>query len=261
MRKVLLVDGAHLYMSILATNKWPDNVSFDRSRLLQGLLAFMATSSHALAPWRTYWIDAPPSEDRKHEVERLAEQPNVHVLLGTRNSKGTQKGVDARVMRVLNQIATWSVETEVHLVAGDNDYIPAVEDATSRGLRIILWSVEGTRSVTPALQYVVDEWHSIPSQPLESAFDPQHLVPAPRAGSDVLYQFAYDAGKRRRTFATPTEVLSWLADRPSIPTNHYGELGWDIGQYMGLEDKPYIFVSADDKILQEAYWRGHDEAD
>jgi hypothetical protein len=260
MRKVLLVDGAHLYMSARYLKGWPDNVAFDRTMLLRGLLTFVATSSHALSPWRTYWIDAPESEDRRHEVEVLADLPNVHVLLGTRNSKGTQKGVDARLMRVLNQIATWTVETEVHLVAGDNDYIPALEDATSRGLRVILWSVEGTSSVTPALRRVVDEWHTIALGPLEAAFNPGQLTPDPKAGSDTLFTFAYNAGRRRQAFASASDLAQWAAHRPHIPSTHYGELGWDVGHYLGLVDRPYIFDEQDNQVLQEAYWKGHDEA-
>lgn len=158
MKHVLLIDASHLYMGARELLNI-SNSDFDRGQLLALSRQYLEDSGIEL--WRIYWFDAPSAPDMAHKVTGLAEFDDVHVVLGSRNFRGTQKGVDANLIKTLMEIASWSGETIVHVVAGDDDFIPAMNLATSRGLHVRLWHLEGSKSVTAALRHSVDRTRSV----------------------------------------------------------------------------------------------------
>jgi hypothetical protein len=91
---------------------------------------------------RMYWYDA--ARDRVPTVEQrqIAALPHVKVRLGNLNSAGQQKGVDAQVRQDLEVLARHRAVSDVVLLAGDEDMVPAVEAAQAYGVRVHLWGVE-----------------------------------------------------------------------------------------------------------------------
>ena len=89
-----------------------------------------------------YWYDA--ARDRVPTVEQrqIAALPHVKVRLGNLNSAGQQKGVDAQLREDLEVLARHRAVTDVVLIAGDEDMVPAVEAAQAYGVRVHVWGVE-----------------------------------------------------------------------------------------------------------------------
>lgn len=91
---------------------------------------------------RVYWYDA--AHDRVPTVDQrvIAALPMVKLRLGNLNKQGQQKGVDAQIRADLDALARHGAVTDVVLLAGDEDLVPAVEAAQAYGVRIHLWGVE-----------------------------------------------------------------------------------------------------------------------
>jgi uncharacterized LabA/DUF88 family protein len=107
---------------------------------------------------RVYWFDG--ARDRVPTVEQrqIARQPSVKVRLGNVNSFGQQKGVDALIRSDLQDLAENKAITDVILLAGDEDMVPAVEAAQAHGVRVHLWGVEPAfgRNQAARLQWEAD---------------------------------------------------------------------------------------------------------
>ncbi|MET9023220.1 NYN domain-containing protein [Actinopolymorpha sp. NPDC004070] len=93
---------------------------------------------------RVYWYDA--AHDRVPTVDQrvIAALPVVKLRLGNLNKHGQQKGVDAQIRADLDALARHGAVTDVVLLAGDEDLVPAVEAAQAYGVRMHLWGVEPT---------------------------------------------------------------------------------------------------------------------
>ncbi len=91
---------------------------------------------------RFYWYDA--AHDRVPTVDQrlIAALPRVKLRLGNLNKQGQQKGVDAQIRADLDALARHGAVTDVVLLAGDEDLVPAVEAAQAYGVRIHLWGIE-----------------------------------------------------------------------------------------------------------------------
>jgi hypothetical protein len=101
-----------------------------------------------------YWYDA--ARDRVPTVEQrqIAALPHVKVRLGNLNSAGQQKGVDAQLRQDLEVLARHRAVTDVVLIAGDEDMVPAVEAAQAYGVRVHVWGVEPPYGVNQAERLV-----------------------------------------------------------------------------------------------------------
>lgn len=253
MKHVLLIDASHLYMGgreILGT----PNAEFDRSRLLS--LSRQHIEDSGIELWRIYWFDAPHTPDMAHRITGLAEFDDVHVVLGSRNFRGAQKGVDANLIRTLTEIANWPGDTVVHVIAGDDDFIPAMNLATSRGLHVRLWHLEGSRSVTAALRQSVDRTRSVPARVYADAFKSpaedvlnQHL-------DEALKGAPRDYGYNLGVTASSAQFAVWNSERPRIPRDHYRLVAAAIASHLGKDN--HIIESNQEAGIQQAFWEGFD---
>ena len=137
-RHAVLVDAGYLYASVgqlvLGTTSRRDF----RVAAEPLIIALIARAAQVVPGelLRMYWYDA--ARDRVPTVEQrqIAALPHVKVRLGNLNSAGQQKGVDAQVRQDLETLARHRAVSDVVLLAGDEDMVPAVEGAQAYGVRV-----------------------------------------------------------------------------------------------------------------------------
>jgi len=167
---------------------------------------------------RMYWYDA--ARDRVPTVEQrqIAALPHVKVRLGNLNSAGQQKGVDAQLRQDLELLARHRAVTDVVLLAGDEDMVPAVEAAQAYGVRVHVWGVEPPYGVNQAERLVweadtVDQLDADFCRPyLEVDAEPETAVPVEAA--DAVARPEAD----RPLMPTPAEVFA--ARKLPAPGHH-----------------------------------------
>ena len=168
-RHAVLVDAGYLYASVgqlvLGTTSRRD-FRLAAEPLITALIARAAT----VVPGellRMYWYDA--ARDRVPTVEQrqIAALPHVKVRLGNLNSAGQQKGVDAQVRQDLEVLARHRAVSDVVLLAGDEDMVPAVEAAQAYGVRVHVWGVEPPYGVNQAERLM---WEADTVEQLEADF-------------------------------------------------------------------------------------------
>lgn len=146
-RCAIFVDGG--YISKLLQN------NFGRARLDYGKFStHLATGSDLL---RTYFYDCPPfqsSHPTQDEAQRFASKerffsslsrlPRYQVRLGKLERRGnppifTQKRVDILLgVDMVELAATRQIQRAI-LVAGDSDFVPAIEAVKRHGVLTVLW--------------------------------------------------------------------------------------------------------------------------
>jgi uncharacterized LabA/DUF88 family protein len=155
-RHAVLVDAGYVYASVgqlvLGRTSRRD-FRIAAEPLIAALLARAARTTPGEL-LRMYWYDA--ARDRVPTVEQrqIAALPHVKVRLGNLNSAGQQKGVDAQLRQDLEVLAQHRAVTDVVLIAGDEDMVPAVEAAQAYGVRVHVWGVEPPYGVNQAERLV-----------------------------------------------------------------------------------------------------------
>lgn len=253
MKHVLLIDASHLYMGGREILKLPI-ADFDRNQLLT--ISRRHIEDTGIELWRIYWFDAPSTEDMAHKVTGLAEFDDVHVVLGSRNSRGAQKGVDANLIRTLTEIATWPGETVLHIVVGDDDFIPAMNLATSRGLHVRLWYLEDSKSVTASLRQSVDRTRSMSAQIFSSAFNTSNDETMVKRVDEALNAAPRDYGYNQGVTASEVKLYVWNSGRPRIPLDHYKLVCDAIANQLGISN--FQAEATQTEIIQQAFWEGFD---
>jgi hypothetical protein len=171
---------------------------------------------------RMYWYDA--ARDRVPTVEQrqIAALPHVKVRLGNLNSAGQQKGVDAQVRQDLEVLARHRAVSDVVLVAGDEDMVPAVEAAQAYGVRVHLWGVEPPYGVNQAERLVweadtVDQLDADFCRPfLETEADAE--LPATVETAEAAHAAeAHEQGGDRPLVPTPADVFAGRRAAPPPP--------------------------------------------
>ena len=116
---------------------------------------------------RVYWYDA--ARDRVPTIDQrvVAQMAWVKLRLGNLNARGQQKGVDANIRADMEALARHRAITDVVLIAGDEDMVPAVEAAQAYGVRVHLWGVEPPFGTNQAERLV---WESDTVQVLDRPF-------------------------------------------------------------------------------------------
>jgi len=97
----------------------------------------------------------------------VAQMPWVKLRLGNLNARGQQKGVDANIRADMEALARHRAITDVVLIAGDEDMVPAVEAAQAFGVRVHLWGIEPPYGTNQAERLV---WESDTVDVLDGAF-------------------------------------------------------------------------------------------
>ena len=179
-RHAILIDAGYLYASVgLLVLGTTSRRAFRVAA--ESLIDELITLAAERVPGellRMYWYDA--ARDRVPTVEQrqIAALPHVKVRLGNLNSAGQQKGVDAQVRQDLEVLARHRAVSDVVLLAGDEDMVPAVEAAQAYGVRVHVWGVEPPYGVNQAERLV---WEADTVEQLDADFWRPFLEAEPAA--------------------------------------------------------------------------------
>lgn len=189
----------------------------DSSRLVKALLE---RGKQALGDTllRLYWFDA--ARDRVPTVEQreIASFPHVKVRLGNLNRYGAQKGVDALIRTDLVALARHRAVSDIILVAGDEDMVPAVEDAQAYGVRVHVWGVEPQYGMNQAERLI---WEADTTDELARSFFSGMLTVSEKrhVEADVAGSPAAVGGEPA---PTPATVAAVATPRPLAVARGYG---------------------------------------
>ena len=218
-RTAILVDAGYLYASVGllvlgTTSRRAFRVAAES--LIDALIARAGQRVHGEL-LRMYWYDA--ARDRVPTVEQrqIATLPHVKVRLGNLNSAGQQKGVDAQVRQDLETLARHRAVSDVVLLAGDEDMVPAVEAAQAYGVRVHVWGVEPPYGVNQAERLI---WEADTVERLDAEFWRPHLEAEPEAEAPAFVPAVRPepAASPPATAEASAEAGHTADDRPVVPT-------------------------------------------
>ena len=84
------------------------------------------------------WGSIPPSDS----FWKMVEDNGFEVIKFDRSPSGKEKKVDTGIVHCLTKDAYTCIDkeaSEITLVAGDKDYVPAVEDLVAQGFRVVVY--------------------------------------------------------------------------------------------------------------------------
>jgi len=205
-RHAVLVDAGYLYASVgqLVLGRTSRREFRVAAEPLIGALMVRADRTTPGGLLRMYWYDA--ARDRVHTVEQrqIAALPNVKVRLGNLNSAGQQKGVDAQLRQDLELLAMHRAVSDVVLIAGDEDMVPAVEAAQAYGVRVHVWGIEPPYGVNQAERLV---WEADTVDQLDAEFCRPYLELEPGVGEEEV-TVAVEPREERHAVPTPADVFA-----------------------------------------------------
>ena len=221
-RHAVLVDAGYLYASVglLVLGTTSRRAFRVAAEPLIGALIARAGRQVPGELLRMYWYDA--ARDRVPTVEQrqIAALPHVKVRLGNLNSAGQQKGVDAQVRQDLEVLARHRAVSDVVLLAGDEDMVPAVEAAQAYGVRVHVWGVEPPYGVNQAERLVweadtVDQLDADFCRPfLETESDAELPAAVETSVAAEVAAQTHEHGGDRPLVPTPADVF---AGRRAVP--------------------------------------------
>jgi len=169
MRIAVFIDGG--YLEKIIKNEFGE-VTIDFSRLVEALVGGRELL-------RTYYYNCLPYQSNpptREESERFARKerffsylrrlPRFSVRLGKLAYRGVgadgqkefeQKGIDTLLSIDMVNLAATKQVSNIILLAGDSDYIPAVEVVRTHGVGVILYHSQNRRSYHMDLWQVCDE--------------------------------------------------------------------------------------------------------
>lgn len=174
---VVLIDGGYLKVLLKKSFGEPkvDFSKFSSIIACDGQSKLIRTYYYYCLPFLS---SSPSDEDRKRHdaaqrfLNRLRMMDRFEVVIGKLELRGfsindepifVQKRVDIALAVTLVRLSySQSIDT-FHLVAGDSDFIPAVEVAKDQGKSVILWHSEDS-TYHKDLWQVCDERHKIDQQ-------------------------------------------------------------------------------------------------
>ncbi|MBC8739462.1 NYN domain-containing protein [Paraburkholderia sp. UCT31] len=157
-RVAVFVDAGHVYAggSAALTGAAKKRTEMTLSApVLATLLEERAKSISGLPLLRIYWYDGLVNGRHSTDQQILASTDNIKLRLGIVNSVGEQKGVDARIVTDLADLARNCAICDAILIGGDEDLRIGVELAQERGVRVHLLSIEST-NVSQTLREAAD---------------------------------------------------------------------------------------------------------
>lgn len=231
----ILVDAGYLFAQA-AEDLFGPNVRRDALRLDEraAALALEAKAAEIFGAdsslLRVYWYDAAPREGRMNEShQRLALLPNMKIRLGTLNSNGQQKGVDALICKDLFELSANGAASDILLVSGDEDLRVFVEMAQSHGSRVSVLSVGDPKdSVSRLLEMESDGLYRLPVRDAAAfvslANGSAASSPAPRAQKSASKK-ARPAPKKPAPAPHPSpapQTPAAAAQHPPRPAHQHG---------------------------------------
>lgn len=233
-RHAVLVDAGYLYASVGQLVLGVTTRRDFRVAAEPLIIALIARAARQVPGelLRMYWYDA--ARDRVPTVEQrqIAALPHVKVRLGNLNSAGQQKGVDAQVRQDLEVLARHRAVSDVVLLAGDEDMVPAVEAAQAYGVRVHVWGVEPPYGVNQAERLV---WEADTIDQLDADFcrpfleaEPDAELPAAAAAAVAEEPaVAHEDGGDRPLVPTPADVFAGRRAAPPSASPPGTRLGPD----------------------------------
>ena len=147
-----------------------EETSLDHQALIRKLKDF-AEGLSELPLLRIYWYDgafASPTPQQR----TLADQADMKVRLGSVNSKGQQKGVDSLIVTDVITLARNRAMADCVLLAGDEDFRVAVQQAQEYGVRVHLLGIRPAReNQSPSLLREADSSHEWSCQDLRGILE------------------------------------------------------------------------------------------
>lgn len=113
---------------------------------------------------RIYWYDGVPKAGMTPEQARTAALQDVKLRLGSVNSFGEQKGVDALIAHDLSELGRNHAVDVALLVSGDEDILVGVQTAQSFGVRVHILGIDPVRSQSQRLLNEADVAHEWPER-------------------------------------------------------------------------------------------------
>jgi uncharacterized LabA/DUF88 family protein len=161
-RVAVFVDAGYLYAggstSISGSSKKRSELNLDVPACVQYLIQ-QAEQISGMKLLRIYWYDGAISNRLSTDQQLLASSNNVKLRLGIVNTFGEQKGVDAKIVTDLSDLARNRAISEAVLVGGDEDLRIGMELGQQYGVRVHLLTIEGSSCSTPLRQEA--DTHSI----------------------------------------------------------------------------------------------------
>jgi uncharacterized LabA/DUF88 family protein len=186
MRIAIFIDGG--YLEKILKNEFGE-VPIDFNKFVEVMIGgreLLRTYYYNCLPYQSN----PPS---KEESERFAKKerffsylrrlPRFYVRLGklafrgldaARNKVFEQKGIDTLLSIDMVNLAATKQVSNIVLLAGDSDYVPAIEVVKTHGVGVILYHSQKTNS------YHIDLWQACDERfPLNQAMINKIKVPSP----------------------------------------------------------------------------------
>jgi uncharacterized LabA/DUF88 family protein len=154
-RVAVFADAGYLYAggstAISGSSKKRQELTLDVTVCVQYLVQ-KAEQLTGLKLLRIYWYDGAISSRLSTDQQLLAASDNVKLRLGIVNTFGEQKGVDAKIVTDLADLARNRAISEAVLLGGDEDLRIGMELAQQYGVRVHLLTIQGSTCSTPLRQ-------------------------------------------------------------------------------------------------------------
>lgn len=207
-RYAMFVDAGYL----IAAGGWAVTGKYKRSEsecrsieLVTWLIARAAEAHDGRELLRLYWYDAAQNRQPTSEQLAIADHPDTKLRLGHLTSQGTQKGVDALLLSDLTTLSRErSIDTAI-LLAGDGDFVEAVNQAQQHGTRVLLWAISTPQNtLSPDLRREADRVELLTAADLQAFFSPAPVRPsrAPEVAASSAIRAATASGSELPVYAT-----------------------------------------------------------
>ncbi len=157
-RVAVFADAGYLYAggstAISGSSKKRQELTLDVPACVQYLIQ-QAEQLSGLKLLRIYWYDGAISSRLSTDQQLLAASDNVKLRLGIVNTFGEQKGVDAKIVTDLADLARNRAISEAVLLGGDEDLRIGMELAQQYGVRVHLLTIQGSTCSTPLRQEAI----------------------------------------------------------------------------------------------------------
>lgn len=163
-RVAVFVDAGYFWVQVctLLSGNYTSrgNATIDYKALRIAMLGELKTQFSDCDLLRIYWYDGPGNNGKTTEHLEIDYLDDFKLRLGTRNSVGSQKGVDGLIIADLISLTQQKAITHALLVTGDSDIAPGVIAAQGMGLRVHLLSIGAAAATSPYLAAEADYKHS-----------------------------------------------------------------------------------------------------
>lgn len=159
-RVAAFIDAGYLWVQVCTvlsgsyTSRGGVNIDYDALRIV--MLDEIKSQFPDSDFLRVYWYDGPGSAGKSAEHVAIEKLDDFKLRLGTRNSLGTQKGVDGLIIADIISLTQQKAITHALLVTGDSDIAPGVIAAQGMGLRAHLLSIGPSVATSPYLAAEAD---------------------------------------------------------------------------------------------------------